>query len=52
MLGHTSWFNPHTGRLLRGSHSEFLRNKDERKDQRISRIVRIIFKPTYILVTI
>jgi hypothetical protein len=38
MLGHSSWSNPHMGRLLRGSHSEFLRNIDVRKDQRITRI--------------
>jgi hypothetical protein len=38
MLGHASRSNTHAGRLLRGSHSEFLRNKDKRKDQGISRI--------------
>jgi hypothetical protein len=51
-LGHTSWSNPHMGCLLRGSHSEFLRNNDKRKDQRTSRISKNNWKPTYILVTI
>ena len=48
MLGHASRSNPHMGRLLRGSHSEFLRNKDKRKDQGISRNNKNNWKPTYI----
>jgi hypothetical protein len=52
MLGHASWSNPHMGCLLRRSHSEFLRNKDKRKDPRISRISKNNFKPTYILVNV
>jgi hypothetical protein len=44
MLRHASRSNMHVGRLLRGSHSKILKNKDTRKDQGLVELVKKNFK--------